>query len=172
MCAAELYHRGLFPTVVFSGARNRVRPELFPQGEAVRFRERALELGVPETAVLLEPRATNTGENIRFSRALLPGVRSVLLISMPTMERRAYATCRKLWPEVEVLCASAPRELGEYLAAVGDEGHVIDMLVGEVQRVIEYPERGFTIEQPVPEEVRAAYLRLRRAGFDTRLSNS
>ncbi|MFF0556502.1 YdcF family protein [Streptomyces sp. NPDC004266] len=33
--------------------------------------ERAIELGVPASAVVVEPRARNTGENIRFSRELL-----------------------------------------------------------------------------------------------------
>jgi uncharacterized SAM-binding protein YcdF (DUF218 family) len=167
--AAELYRRGLFPVLVFSGGRNRIQPERFPEGEAVRFRERAVELGVPGDAILVEPNATNTGENIRFSRELLPDARSVMLIAMPPMERRAYATCRKVWPEVEVVCASRPQGFGEYAGTMGGEAHVIEMLVGDLQRVIEYPDRGFAIEQPVPLEVRAAYQRLRDAGFDARL---
>ncbi|MGC0315253.1 YdcF family protein [Kitasatospora acidiphila] len=172
-CAAELYHRGLFPVLVFSGGRSRVHPERLPRGEAVRFRERALELGVPEDVILVEPDATNTGENISLSRAVLASagiaVRSVLLITVPPVERRAFATCRRQWPGVEVVCASAPGELGEYMRAIGDEKDVLDMLVGELQRVVEYPRRGFAIAQPVPDDVRAAYERLRSAGFDSRL---
>lgn len=54
-----------------------------------------------------EPKAADTGQNITFSRELLAGgdveVESLLLDSKPYMERRSYATCRKLWPEVEVV---------------------------------------------------------------------
>lgn len=174
--AAELYHQGLFPTLVFTGGSNPTHPEHFPRGEAVHFREHALELGVPDSAILLEPNATNTGQNISLSREVLAsagrGVRSVMLIAMPYMERRAFATCRKVWPAVEVVCASAPLEFNDYVKVIGNEKHVIDMLVGDMQRVIEYPKLGFAIEQEVPEEVHDAYDRLCRAGFDTRLIKS
>jgi uncharacterized SAM-binding protein YcdF (DUF218 family) len=94
---------------------------------------------------------------------------SVLLISKPYMERRAFATCRRLWPEVEAVCASEPLEFDDYVMTIGDEKLVIDMLVGDLQRVIEYPKVGFAIEQEVPGEVHAAYESLLRAGFDSRL---
>jgi hypothetical protein len=43
------------------------------------------------------------------------------------------------------------------------------MLVGDLQRVIEYPKLGFAVEQHVPEDVHAAYESLIRAGFTSRL---
>lgn len=144
-----------------------------PRGEAVHYRERAVELGVPESAVLVEPKARNTGENIRFSRALLEeagvDVKSVLLISKPYEERRAYATARKLWPGVDIVSASTPMTFEEYAASIGDDRMVIDMLVGALQRLLVYPAQGFMIEQPVPEEIAAAYERLVGAGFTSRL---
>lgn len=170
--AAELYHAGLFPLLVFSGATSPTTAGRFPRGEAVHYREHALGLGVPDSAILVEPQAGNTGQNIELSRALLAEhgntPHSVLLISKPYMERRAYATCRKVWPEVEVVCASEPLKLDDYVRSIGDENLVIDMLVGDVQRVIEYPKRGFAVEQDVPAEVQAAYGRLLTAGFDSR----
>jgi len=172
-CAAVLYHRGMFPLIVFTGATSPTTAARFPRGEAVHFREHALALGVPDEAILVEPRARNTGENIAFSRTLLRerGItpESVMLVSKPYAERRAYATCRRQWPEVEVVCASAPPPLREYARTIGDDHLVIDMLVGDLQRIIEYPKRGFAIPQHVPEPVLAAYRRLVAAGFDTRL---
>jgi uncharacterized SAM-binding protein YcdF (DUF218 family) len=168
--SAELYRAGLFPVLVFSGATSSATAARFPRGEAVHYREHAVGLGVPEKAILIEPMATNTGQNIEFARAVLhkAGVRvdSLLLISMPYMERRAYATCRKAWPSVDVVCASAPLTFEEYAKSIGDERMVIEMMVGDMQRVIEYPKRGFAIEQIVPANVRIAYDRLVRAGFD------
>lgn len=46
---------------------------------------------------------------------------------------------------------------------------VIDMLVGALQRLMIYPAQGFLIGDPVPDEVTAAYERLCRAGFTSRL---
>jgi uncharacterized SAM-binding protein YcdF (DUF218 family) len=171
--AAELYHAGLFPSVVFSGATSKTTAARFPRGEAVHYREHAMRLGVPDSAILVEPNAANTGQNIAFSRNMLTrsgiAVTSLLVISKPYMQRRAYATCRKVWPEVDVVCASEPIEFDGYVQAIGDEKLVIDMLVGDLQRVIEYPKQGFAIEQVVPEDVAAAYDRLIQADFDSRL---
>ena len=69
--AAKLYHAGLFPEVVFSGANSPTTAEVFPRGEAVHFSEHAPELGVPASAIIIEPAATNTGENITRSRDAL-----------------------------------------------------------------------------------------------------
>jgi uncharacterized SAM-binding protein YcdF (DUF218 family) len=171
--AAKLYHAGMFPVVVFSGANSPSTAERFPRGEAVHFSEHALELGVPASATVIEPAATNTGENITRSREALSqaGIHpaSVLLISLPYMERRAYATSRRTWPEVEAICASEPLSFDEYVSKIGDAKLLIDILVGDLQRVIEYPALGYAVAQDVPPPVEAAYQRLLRTGHDTRL---
>jgi uncharacterized SAM-binding protein YcdF (DUF218 family) len=171
--AAELYFEGLFPVLVFSGGNSPATAPRFPGGEACAFRLRAIDLGVPPQAILVEPCATNTGENIRFSRELLHNaavpVSSVMLISMPGMERRAYATCLRVCPEVEVVSASQNIDFEIYLQSFGDPRLVINDLVGDLQRVIEYPRMGFAVLQDVPPDVRAAYEHLVRAGFASRL---
>lgn len=171
--AAELYKHGLFSTLVFSGANSPTTAARFPHGEAYHYREHAIDLGVPESVILVEPHARNTGENITLARSLLAQAdvkpESLMLISKPYMERRAYATCRQVWPEAEVVCASEPLTFEDYVASIGDIKLVIDMLVGDLQRVIEYPKLGFAIEQDVPENVHAAYTRLLQAGYDSRL---
>ncbi|QGZ49989.1 YdcF family protein [Streptomyces sp. QHH-9511] len=169
----DLYQRGMFPLIVFTGATSRTTEGRMPRGEAEHYRERAIELGVPASAILIEPNARNTGENIQFSRDLLAerGVdaSSVLLVSKPYEERRAYATTRKLWPEVEVISASAPMTLSEYVDSIQDPRLVLDMLVGAQQRLLIYPEHGFMISQEIPEPVIAAYDRLRAEGFTSRI---
>jgi uncharacterized SAM-binding protein YcdF (DUF218 family) len=172
-CAAELFKQGLFPRLVFTGANSRTTVARFPRGEAIHYREHAISLGVPDSVVLVEPRATHTGQNIAFTRELLAdaevSVESVLLISKPYMERRAFATCRQLWPEIEVICASEPIAFADYIDSIGDVRLVLDMLVGDLQRVIEYPALGFAVEQEVPDDVRTAYGRMIEAGYISRL---
>lgn len=171
--AVGLYKRGMAPLLLFTGATSPTTRERMPKGEAAHYRERALELGVPESVILVEPRARNTGENIRFSRAVLEEagvtVSSVLLISKPYEERRAYATARKLWPEVEIISASTPMTFDEYIEAIQDARLVIDMLVGALQRLLIYPDQGFMISQPVPGDVLESYERLCSEGFTSRL---
>lgn len=159
-----------------SGSSSPATVARFPRGEAVHYREQALELSVTDDAILVEPNAGNTGQKITLSREVLHAagveVSSLLLISKQYIERRAYATCRKLWPDAEVACASEPLEFDDYVDFIGDERLVVDMLVGDLQRVIEYPKLGFAIEQEVPGDVDDAYERLLRARFDSRLITS
>jgi hypothetical protein len=110
-------------------------------------------------------------ESIRVDALAEAGipVTSVMLISKPYMQRRAYATIRKAWPEVEPVCASEDISFDEYLKSIGDDKLVIDMLVGDLQRVVEYPARGFAVAQDVPADVTDAYQQLIAAGYDSRL---
>ncbi|WP_086838106.1 YdcF family protein [Amycolatopsis kentuckyensis] len=169
--AAELFHAGCFPLLVFTGANAPTTVARFPRGEAVHYREIALDLGVPDEAILVEPEARHTGENIVFTRRLLAGraVRSVTLVTRPYQQRRAYATAKRLWPEVDVVCASKAASFEDHLSAEEDAERVIGMLVGETQRITEYAERGFAIPQRVPAEVERAFHRLVEAGFTQRL---
>lgn len=170
---AELYHQGMAPIIVFTGSTSPTTRVRMPRGEAVHYRERALQLGVPQSAILLEQRATNTGENIEFTKAVLVDagspVSSVLLVSKPYEERRSYAMMRKLWPEVEVVCASTSMSLEAYADSIGDARMVIDMIVGALQRVLVFPGWGLAIEQDVPTAVVAAFERLCVDGFTSRL---
>lgn len=171
--AAKLYHEQLFPTIVFTGASSRTTAARFPRGEAVHYRDHAIELGVPSSAIKVETNATNTGQNMSLTRDLLSAadvpVKTVLLISKPYMERRAFATCKKVWPEVRAICASEPIGFDDYLATIGDTKLVLDMLVGDLQRVIEYPALGFAVEQDIPDDVETAYHRLVSTGYTSRL---
>ncbi|MFB7297644.1 YdcF family protein [Streptomyces rubiginosohelvolus] len=163
----------MMPLIVFTGATSPTTRERMPRGEAVHYRERALELGVPSSAVLIEPETRNTGENIRFSKALLEeagvDISSVLLVSKPYKERRAYATACKLWRGVDFVSASTPMTFDDYVVSIGNAVLVVDMLVGALQRLQLYPSQGFMTRQFVPDAVTEAYARLCRAGFTSRL---
>ncbi|QUH01029.1 YdcF family protein [Saccharopolyspora erythraea] len=169
----DLYHAGYFPLIVFTGANAPTTVERFPRGEAVHYRERAMELGVPDPAIVVEPRATNTGENIEFTRHVLAArgveVRSLLLVCKPYQQRRAYATAKHIWPGVEIVCGARRLPLDDYVESIGDARRVIDMLVGDTQRITLYAQRGFAAAQHVPREVDAAWRRLVDAGYTSRL---
>lgn len=96
-------------------------------------------------------------------------VSSVLLMSRPYQQRRAYATCMKVWPEVDASCYSRSLSLDDYIASIGDTKLVADKLVGDTQRIAVYAERGFAIAQPMSDDVRRAFERLVAAGYVSRL---
>ncbi|MEU8347544.1 YdcF family protein [Actinomadura meyerae] len=162
--AARLWHAGRAPLVVVSGGRGKMTSG-WAETEARVFARVARERGVPEEALVLEETATNTGENITASRRLLDGrgvaVRRGILVAKPYMTRRALATARRRWPGAE-WSAAAP-ELG--FEAYCDR-RSIELMVGDLQRMVVYAERGYQVPMPVPAEVWAAYEELARLGYD------
>lgn len=171
---ADLYHRGLFPLIVFTGANAPTTIEAFPRGEAVHFTERAIELGVPPIAIMQETEATNTGANFTLTKRLLEAsnvcAHSATIVSRPYQQRRAYATARKQWPDLDITCSSRPQSLEGHIDSIGDVDKVLNMLVGDTQRIWTYQEKGFAIDQPVNSRVLSAYNRLLSAGYTSRLS--
>lgn len=170
---AELYHEGMFPLIVFTGANAPTTIDRFPRGEAVHYRERALTEGVPDEAIRVEPKARNTGDNMTLTRALLEAESimpaSITLVSRPYQERRAYATCRKVWPEVDLVCTSQRINLDDYAAGIGDIPRMINVMVGDTQRIRLHAEHGYAIHQDMPAAVQAAYERLVAAGYTSHL---
>jgi uncharacterized SAM-binding protein YcdF (DUF218 family) len=171
--AAELYHRGVFPLVVFTGANAPTTVGRFPRGEAVHFREIAIESGVPAEMILVETESRSTAENFQLTRKLLDGrgvaVATATVISRPYQQRRAYGIAKLVWPELEVRCASRPLPLDDYIADIGDVNRVVGMLVGDTQRVALDAKHGFAIRQEIPDDVRAAYRSLVDAGYTSRV---
>ena len=133
----------------------------------------AIERGVPANAIVLETQARNTAENVSLTRGLLSErgieVHSAIVISRPYQERRGYATFGALWPELHVICSSRPLPLPQYVASIGDARFVVDMIVGDTQRVIDSSGPGLPKED-IPECVTAAFQRLVGAGFTSRLT--
>jgi uncharacterized SAM-binding protein YcdF (DUF218 family) len=170
---AELYHRGLFPVILFSGANAPTTVGRFPRGEAVHYRDHAVSLGVPPEAIYLETKATNTPENITLAHELLDaaGIRvdSAIVTSRPYQQRRAYGIFKKLWPGPDVMCSAEQLPMDKYIAGIGDTKRVVDMLVGDTQRLQLDWQNGWGIEQEIPGQVWAAYERLIAAGFTSRV---
>jgi len=174
---AQLFLEGWAPLLIYSGGLGAITRGMWTEPEAVRFARVASALGVPEEKILVEDRSTNTGENVLFTRRLLSGLgldpQKFILVQKPYMERRAYATFRRLWPEKEVVVTSPRASFEEYLERYANErlsaADVVSIMVGDLQRIRLYPERGFQIPQEIPVEVWAAFEELVEAGYDRHL---
>ena len=174
---AELMLEGRAPLLIFSGGLGTITRELWQEAEADQFARIAIAMGVPASAILVENQSTNTGENILFTRRLLAerglDPQRFILVQKPYMERRTYATFRKRWPDKAVEVTSPRVSMDEYLARYSNGAlsvdRVIGIMVGDLQRIREYPARGFQIEQDIPEDVWAAYEALVSLGYDTHL---
>ncbi len=170
---AELYLQGLAPILIFSGGLGRLTQELWKDPEADRFARVALDMGVPSEAIFIENRSTNTGENILFTGRLLEekGLhpQRFIVVQKPYMERRSYATFKQHWPDKSLLVTSPQIAFEDYPTEEIPMEKVINVMVGDLQRIKIYPSKGFQIPMRIPKAVEAAYERLIRAGFDAQL---
>jgi len=175
--AAELYHAGYAPKVLFTGGLGRNTKEMWTRSEAERFAAIALEAGVPETDIILENKSTNTGENITFTKAkfeeLGMDIQKLICIHKPFMERRLYAALGVYWPEMDVVMTSPQVSIEEYIrlsTAQGlEEKRVIEVLVGDFQRIEVYARLGYQLPQQIPGQVRHAFDALVAMGYTREL---
>lgn len=196
--AAQLYLDGHGRWLIFSGGSGKITaglPLFRDDPEAVVFARVAREMGVPDESIIVESRSTNTGENVRFTHALL-GERELLggygdgqhhddsiwtfvLVQKPYMERRTYATFMKQWPGIdsdkggkrfEFTVTSPPLSFAEYPNEHNPRDLAVNLMVGDLVRIQEYPAKGYQISQEIPEEVWEAGQRLIAAGFTQHLS--
>ena len=172
---AQLYLDGLAPYVVFSGNSGKLTHDVFDRPEADIFADVARGMGVPSSRILTEPAATNTGENVRFTHALLRerGVhaRSLILVQKPYMERRTFATFKKQWPDetASITVTSPQLSFAEYPDGANPRQLVINVMVGDLMRIQRYPALGFQIAQEIPPLVMEAAQRLIAEGYDKHL---
>lgn len=174
---AQLFLEGWAPLLIYSGGLGAITKRMWAEPEADQFARVATGMGVPRERILVENRSTNTGENVLFTKNLLAELRldpqKFILVQKPYMERRAYATFKKLWPEKEAVVTSPQVTFDEYLSRYSSPqlsaDDVISIMVGDLQRIRLYPRRGFQIYQEVPDEVWAAGEELIRAGYDRHL---
>ncbi len=170
---AELYLQGWAPVLIFSGGLGRLTEDMWTETEADPFATIAIQKGVPEKAILIENRSTNTGENILFTQQLLKqknlDPQTFIVVQKPYMERRSYATFKKHWPDKKLIVTSPQISFKEYPTEEIPLEKVINIMAGDLQRIRVYAERGFQIYQEVPDDVWKAYEQLVELGYNTQL---
>jgi len=171
---AELYLEGWAPLLVFSGGLGNFTRETWSEAEADKFAGVALSLGVPREDILIENRSTNTGENILFTQKLLKqhklDPQTFIVVQKPYMERRTYATFKKQWPGKEFVVTSPQISFEKYPTDDIPLEKVIHIMVGDLQRIKIYPEKGFQIPQEIPDDIWQSYEQLIKLGYDNHLA--
>jgi len=174
--AARLWKQGFAPVIIMSGGiahRGGLLDTGWDRPEAHVFADKAMGEGVPASAILIEEKAQNTGDNFTLGRAIAEqaglNTERLIVVAKPYMTRRGYATGRKVWPEVELSMQCEEIGVREYFAREPDPERTLLALVGDLHRIFVYPALGFQIAQERPDVVVAALSRLIDLGYGARL---
>jgi uncharacterized SAM-binding protein YcdF (DUF218 family) len=165
---AKLYLEGWARVVVCSGHKGRVDPGA-GKTEADNFAHTLQKYGVPDTAILKERKSLNTGENILFTKKILEenNIKIRKAIVLYHTPKRVLATFQKQWPEVEVLVYSPQRTFDDIVPMTEEKWKEhLYFLVGDLQRMKIYPEKGYQAQMDIPDNVWQAYEKLVALGYD------
>jgi uncharacterized SAM-binding protein YcdF (DUF218 family) len=174
--AAEIFNEGWAEWLVISGGVLFDGNELAIEKkitEAEYFRDIAISKNVPPQKIIIENKATNTGENFKFTGELLNELghtfQKFIIVQKPYMERRTYATGMAQWKNKEMILTSEKISFQDYLQKGIPKDRIINTMTGDLQRIRLYPSRGFQIYQEIPANVWVAFEELVAYGFDKRL---
>jgi uncharacterized SAM-binding protein YcdF (DUF218 family) len=177
ICAADLFAEGwanylaISGGVIFDGNASAIEKKIT---EAEYFRSIAIGKGVPADKIIIENKATNTGENFQFTGELLAqsgfSFNKFIVVQKPYMERRTYATGMAQWKNKHLILASEKISFNDYLQKGIPKDRIINTMVGDLQRIKLYPSRGFQVYQEIPGKVWDAFEELVELGFDKRLA--
>ena len=156
--AARLHRSGVAPWVLVTGGA------VTPGGptEAHTYAEILIAAGVARHCVIVEPDATNTGENVAYGMEAAAAhglhVERAALVAFPTSLRRCVATFAQQFPRVLTFTHPAFPSRDQYVATEAQTRHT---LLSELERLVEYPTLGYFAPQRIPAHVAAAADRLR-----------
>lgn len=174
---ADLLLNNYGDKIIFTGGFGRITKDLWNMTEAEKFAQVAIDMGVPKNKIVIESKASNTGENIKKTKKLLKELdlhpTSFLIVDKPYRERRTFATLKKQWPEIDFIITSPPYSYDEYCDFYShgeiSKDEFISIMVGDLQRIDLYGKNGFQIEQKIPNEVWNAYNNLVSLKYDKHL---
>ena len=154
--------------IIFTGGYGRITENLWNMAEAEKFAQIAIKMGVPKNKIIIEDKASNTGENISNTKEILKNINlspsSFIVVDKPYRERRTFATLKKQWPEINFVITSPKFTYEEYcdFYSKGEisKDEFISIMVGDIQRIYLYGKNGLQIEQKIPSKVWEAYNKL------------
>ncbi|MFC1699006.1 ElyC/SanA/YdcF family protein [Candidatus Omnitrophota bacterium] len=118
--AVELYKKDYAKNLIFSSGYK------YAFKEAIMMKSLAVSLGIPDQAIILEDKAKNTYENVKFTQQILKkrNWNQVLLVSSPYHMRRVSLVAQKLAPARKIIYAPIP-ESRFYKHGIGPEGEKV-----------------------------------------------
>mgnify|MGYP001160728372 CR=1 FL=1 len=164
----ELHTRGLARQIILTGGIGAGTADLGrPEADAWRDEILRTHPAIDPRSIVAENRSTNTSENIEFTSALLArehpelafgrGIRTALIVASPSRLRRVKLTLRHRLPELRVFRLLPAADFDREFELHESKGiSYFPHLAGEIDRIRDYPTRGWIAAEPLPSEILAA----------------
>lgn len=141
--AARLYRRGYAPSILVTGG------VIDEEGlkESANIKLNLLKLGVPETAILIEDKSTNTKENFINARSIANCIPhsskrpNIIIVGQKFASRRILMTAAAQWPEAIPMLSSVCM-IGKPLHLWHKDPSVARLVQREVEKIRIYLAKG------------------------------
>lgn len=171
--AINLYKSRFANRILFSGGLNFFTKNIFKNSEAETFANLAIKAGIPGNNIFIENRSTNTGENILYSKSLLNSYnfypKSIIAVQKPSMTLRVKLALDKQWNGPNFYISSPSYSFLDAPHTHINIFMVINEIVGDLQRIIKYPDLGFQSKTTIPENIIHALTYLISNGYNLHL---
>ncbi len=171
---SKLYKEGFASKILFTGGYGKITKKIFNKPESLIYRDIAIENGVAQSDILTEIESTNTGSNFINSLQLIEkyNIKSdkIIIVHKPFNERRTLSTAKMFLKNRKLIITSPDISFDEYFENLDHRNldEIIDdisIIVGDIQRIIIYPQFNFQIRNQVPENIINDYFYLKDLGF-------
>ena len=171
---AKLFKENYAPLIIFSGGLGKITDGLFNKTEAEIYKDIATRKGVPEDKILIENCSTNTGDNFKFSLKLLNDKRikadKIIIVHHACVERRTFSSAKAVMKNKELTITTPDITFEEFINKLESDTEKINdkisVIVGDIQRIVIYPQFGWQIKNEISDEVIDAYNFLKNLGFN------
>lgn len=169
---AQLMIENIADYIIFTGGLGKYTKNTFKHSEARIFEQIAIQQGVSPNKIYVEENSTNLPENFINTKELVRRenltLNSMLLVHSPITTRRTLATAKVYFPEKRILVTTPTSEFEEYIQMLEQRNVLeesIQILVGNIQRMIVTPPMGYQIKTKLPKGVEEAYYILKENGY-------
>ena len=168
----DVYKKGYADKIIFSGGLGKDTSKMWDEPEADKFAKIAIQKGIPKESILIENKSTNTGENFKFTKKLIEEnglkIKKFIIVHKPYDEKRAYAAFKNWMPEYDGIVSSWNISMEDYdrYAKENNLPSWVNLMVGDVQRMRVFYEKGWQIKDEVPDNIWEVYEELVKRGYD------
>ncbi|MCI8547303.1 MAG: YdcF family protein [Bacilli bacterium] len=175
---ASLFKDGYASKILFTGGYG--TKGQFSMPEAFVFKNVAMDEGVQEEDILVEDEATNTGDNFRYSLRVLEKnsvfCDKILIVHNALSTRRTYLTAINIFQNKKIMITYPELTFDTFYQKLKyktfkELRYTVSVVLGDIQRIIVYPQLGWMSYEKVPESIIESYYILKEMGFDQFIMN-
>ena len=169
----QLFKEGYASKILFCGGLGKITKNIFKKPEALIYKEIAIKEGISEKDILTETESTNTGDNFKFSLNILSANNikydKIIIVHNKLSERRTLSAAQMFFSNKKLFITSPESTFEDFLNQIKKNPkkayNTISVMIGDIQRLIIFPQLGWQTPVEVPEEIIKLYKYFKKLGF-------